>query len=75
MCVCVRVCVRACVRVRALPEQTYADPAALSETTKPKSLLAVDVRQHKGEVLPHLTLVNPGTRHKGERHTHTHAHI
>lgn len=47
-------------RVCALPEETYADPAALSESTKTKPLFAVDVREHKGEVLPHLILGNPG---------------
>lgn len=59
--------VRLCVRV--LPEQTYADPAALSESTETKPLFAVDVRQHKGEILPHLILGNPGAGHKG--HTHS----
>lgn len=42
-----------------LPEQTYADPAALGESTETKPLFAVDVRQHKGEILPHLTLGDP----------------
>lgn len=43
---------RKCVSV--LPQQTYADPAALSESTETKPLFAVNVRQHKGEILPHL---------------------
>ena len=43
-----------------LPEETYADPAALSESTKTKPLFAVDVREHKGEILPHLILGDPG---------------
>ena len=43
-----------------LPEETYADPAALSESTETKPLFAVDVCEHKGEILPHLTLGNPG---------------
>lgn len=37
-----------------LPQQTYAHPAALSESTETKPLFAVNVRQHKGEILPHL---------------------
>lgn len=57
MCVCV------------LPEQTYADPAALSESTETKPLFAVNVRQHKGEILPHLIVGNPGAGHKGHIHT------
>lgn len=57
-CVCVRVC------VRALPEETYADPTALSESTKAKPLLAVDVSEHKGKILAHLTLVNSANRYE-----------
>lgn len=48
-----------------LPEQTYADPAALGESAETKPLLAVDVRQHKGEILPHLTLGDPGRQKEG----------
>lgn len=48
-----------------LPEQTYADPAALGESAETKPLLAVDVRQHKGEILPHLTLGDPGRQNEG----------
>lgn len=55
-----------------LPEQTYADSAALSESTETKPLFAVDVRQHKGEILPHLILGNPGREHEGQTHKHTH---
>lgn len=54
-------------RVCVLPEQTYADSAALSESTKTKPLFAVDVGQDKGEILPHLTLRNPEMR----ANTHT----
>lgn len=45
-----------------LPQQTYADPAALRESTETKPLFAVDVRQHKGEILPHLIVRNPGSK-------------
>lgn len=47
-----------------LPQQTYADPAALRESTEAKPLFAVDVRQHKGEILPHLIVRNPGRKKK-----------
>lgn len=57
-------CARVCACVCVLPEQTYADPAALSESTETKPLFAVDVRQHEGEILPHLILGNPEA--KGE---------
>lgn len=43
-----------------LPDETYADPAALGESTKTKPLFAVNVRENKGEILPHLILGNPG---------------
>lgn len=60
-CVCVCMCV--------LPEQTYADTAALSESTETEPLFAVNVRQHKGEILPHLIVGNPEAGHKA-RGTH-----
>lgn len=41
-----------------LPEKTYADPAALSESTETKPLLAVNIREHKGKILSHLVLGN-----------------
>ena len=47
---------------RVVPEQTDADTAAGSESAEAKPLLALDVRQHKGKVLAHLTLGNPGKR-------------
>lgn len=56
-------------RASALPQQTYADPAALSESTETKPLFAVNVRQHKGEILPHLIVRNPGSK----ENTHTHS--
>lgn len=48
-----------------LPEETYADPAALGESTETKPLLAVDVCENKGEVLPHLILRNPADDTEG----------
>lgn len=48
-----------------LPEETYADPAALGESTETKPLLAVDVCENKGEVLPHLILGNPADDTEG----------
>lgn len=42
-----------------LPEETYADPAALSESTETKPLFAINVRKHKGEILPNLIVGNP----------------
>lgn len=53
---------RMCERV--LPEQTDADTAAGSESAEAKPLLALDVRQHKGKVLAHLTLGNPENSHR-----------
>lgn len=50
-----------------LPQQTYADPAALRESTEAKPLFAVDVRQHKGEILPHLIVRNPGSKKKKKK--------
>lgn len=55
-----------------LPQQTYADPAALSESTETKPLFAVNVRQRKGEILPHLIVWNPGNQENTHKHTHTH---
>lgn len=55
-----------------LPEQTYADAAALGESAETKPLLAVDVRQHKGEILPHLILGNPGQRERRTRGVDAH---
>lgn len=52
-----------------LPQQTYADPAALRESTETKPLFAVNVRQHKGEILPHLIVWNPGSKRKKKNHT------
>lgn len=51
-----------------LPQQAYADPAALRESTEAKPLFAVDVRQHKGEILPHLIVRNPGSKKKKKKH-------
>lgn len=64
----VRACVCMCVRVRALPEKTYADSASLSKTTEPEPLLAIDIGQHKGEVLSNMTLGNSKRRHEEQQH-------
>lgn len=58
-------------RASALPQQAYADPAALSESTETKPLFAVNVRQHKGEILPHLIVRNPGSKENTHTYTHT----
>lgn len=50
--------------VCVVPEQTDADAAAGRESTETKPLLALDVRQHKGKVLAHLTLGNPENSHR-----------
>lgn len=56
-------------RASVLPQQTDADPAALRESTETKPLFAVNVRQHKGEILPHLIVRNPGSKENTHRLT------
>lgn len=47
-----------------LPEQTDADPAAGRQPTETKPLLAVNVCEHKREVLAHLSLGHSAAHHK-----------
>lgn len=55
---------------RDSPEQTDAHLAAGGETAEPEPLLALDVSQHEGEVLAHLSLGDSThTRHTRTKDT------